>query len=262
MKQRIVTGVIAAVIFIAFLVIGHLPFELFTCVMAIIAYYELIAMAKIKQNSIQAILGALAVILVVLNAEVQKVFSYDLVTLFIALALILLIVTVFSRNTFSYDKASFVLFSALYIGFSFMLLSQVRVEQSLLLLLFILVVIWSTDSGAYFIGRQWGKHKLAPHISPNKTIEGMIGGIISALIISGIFQLVANFDDPYTPFKLIVMTLLIAIFGPIGDLAESALKRHYDVKDSGKLLPGHGGVLDRVDSWIFVLPVLYLFQLI
>lgn len=116
-------------------------------------------------------------------------------------------------------------------------------------------MIWSTDSGAYFVGKSLGKRKLWPEISPNKTVEGFVGGIVIALVLSTIFQLVANLPIPY--FYLLLITLFLSVFGQIGDLVESALKRHYDVKDSGKILPGHGGVLDRFDSFLFVMPFLY-----
>ncbi|GGE46286.1 phosphatidate cytidylyltransferase [Pullulanibacillus camelliae] len=260
MKQRIITGVLAGALFLAFLIIGRVPFALFSAMMGIIAFLECIHMAKIKRASLPGIVGGIAVFLMVLNPEIKKhVISYPIIDIVIALTLILLIVTVFSHQSFSFENAALTVFSALYVGFAFMLLSEVR-NDGLSLVLFILILIWTTDSGAYFFGRAFGKHKLAPHISPNKTIEGMVGGIIAALIISIILQLVIGFED--TTMNLIVMTILIAVFGPIGDLAESALKRHYDVKDSGTLLPGHGGVLDRVDSWIFVLPVLYILHLI
>lgn len=121
---------------------------------------------------------------------------------------------------------------------------------------FAAVIIWSTDSGAYFIGKSMGKRKLWPEISPNKTVEGFIGGIVTAVVLSFVFQAVTGFLPSY--LLVMFITLLLSIFGQLGDLVESALKRHYDVKDSGTILPGHGGILDRFDSFLFVLPFLYL----
>ena len=122
------------------------------------------------------------------------------------------------------------------------------------------MVIWSTDSGAYFVGRKLGKRKLAPKISPNKTVEGAVGGIIVSIFIALIIQAIA------VPFDSLlhttIVSLLVSITGQTGDLVESALKRHFGVKDSGKILPGHGGILDRLDSWIFVFICLKLFGLI
>lgn len=121
---------------------------------------------------------------------------------------------------------------------------------------FAAVIIWSTDSGAYFIGKSMGKRKLWPEISPNKTVEGFIGGIVTAVVLSLVFQAVTGFLPSY--LLVMFITLLLSIFGQLGDLVESALKRHYHVKDSGTILPGHGGILDRFDSFLFVLPFLYL----
>src|SRR5690606_27483192 len=116
-----------------------------------------------------------------------------------------------------------------------------------------------TDSGAYFIGRALGRKKLWPEISPKKTVEGAIGGIASALVLTVIFQWI----HPLFAFpKAIAAALIIAVFGQMGDLVESALKRHYGVKDSGNILPGHGGILDRFDSLIFVFPILHVLQLV
>lgn len=260
MKQRIIVGVLAGALFLAFLIIGRIPFVLFSALLGVLAFLECIHIVKIKRASLPGVVGSLAVFLMVIHPFIENHgFSYSIIGIVIALSLILLIVTVFSYQSFSFEKAALTTFSTLYIGFAFMLLFEVR-NKDLLLALFILILIWTADSGAYFFGKFFGKHKLIPHISPNKTIEGAIGGIVATFIISIILQLIIGFED--STMNLMVITLLIAVFGPIGDLVESALKRHYNVKDSGAILSGHGGVLDRVDSWIFVLPVLYVFHLI
>lgn len=120
--------------------------------------------------------------------------------------------------------------------------------------------IWATDTGAYFTGNAFGKRKLWPKISPNKTVAGAIGGIISAIVVAIVFQLVYPFTMPI--YLLVGVALIISVFGQIGDLVASAYKRHYNVKDSGNILPGHGGILDRFDSLLFVLPILYIVQFI
>lgn len=117
-------------------------------------------------------------------------------------------------------------------------------------ILYLLVVVWSTDSGAYFVGRKFGSRPLAPEISPNKTVEGMIGGVLTALLVASIF--IAIFQPALGAVNQVwILTIIVSLFGQFGDLVESAFKRYFNVKDSGKFLPGHGGMLDRFDSLIF-----------
>jgi phosphatidate cytidylyltransferase len=133
-------------------------------------------------------------------------------------------------------------------------------ENGTHILFFILFMIWATDSGAYFVGKSMGKNKLWPVISPNKTIEGAVGGIFFSIIVAFICYF-TNFVDFSLP-AVLAISILVGIFGQIGDLAESAFKRIYDVKDSGNLLPGHGGLLDRLDSALFVFPLLHVLHLL
>jgi phosphatidate cytidylyltransferase len=122
-------------------------------------------------------------------------------------------------------------------------------------LMFALVVNWAGDTGAYYAGRRWGRRKLAPHISPGKTWEGSAASVFTSMTFGLIYLPIAI---PGTPlWKAGVLSLAANIAGQLGDLAESAIKRGAGVKDSGSLLPGHGGMLDRVDSSLFSLPVLY-----
>lgn len=122
----------------------------------------------------------------------------------------------------------------------------------------VFVLIWSSDSFAYFSGKMFGKHKMAPAVSPKKTWEGFAGGVILTIILG-------FFIEKYYPGlrgNWMIVGLLISIFAPIGDLIESQLKRSFNVKDSGNLIPGHGGVLDRLDSFIICAPVVYLYFII
>ena len=122
------------------------------------------------------------------------------------------------------------------------------------LLLYLFSLVWIADIGAYFSGRKFGKHKLAPAISPGKTWEGLIGGLLANLIwITGVYQFSSGWDLSLAQF--LVISLATSLISVVGDLFESILKREAGVKDSGKLLPGHGGVMDRIDSVIAAAPV-------
>ncbi len=123
----------------------------------------------------------------------------------------------------------------------------------------LLLLVWSSDIGAYAAGKTFGKHKLAPKISPGKTWEGAIGGFLLTLAMG--WALGYLLPELSLAFRLVVAGV-VAIFGPLGDLAESMLKRSIGVKDSGRIMPGHGGLLDRFDAFLFILPVLALLQLI
>ncbi|QIX61444.1 phosphatidate cytidylyltransferase [Hymenobacter sp. BT18] len=123
----------------------------------------------------------------------------------------------------------------------------------------LLFLVWSSDIGAYAAGKTFGRHKLAPKISPGKTWEGAVGGFLITLATGWALGYLLP-ELPLT-YRLIVAGV-VAVFGPIGDLAESMLKRSVGVKDSGRILPGHGGLLDRFDAFLFILPVLALLQLL
>ncbi len=122
------------------------------------------------------------------------------------------------------------------------------------LVLYVCFIVWAADSGAYFAGKSFGKHKMAPHVSPNKTIEGLIGGIITAILVG---WATANwFDIEFSSaVTMVVITLITVVISVLGDLVESMFKRVSGIKDSGHIIPGHGGVLDRIDSLTAAFPV-------
>ncbi|MDW6001623.1 phosphatidate cytidylyltransferase [Vibrio mangrovi] len=122
------------------------------------------------------------------------------------------------------------------------------------LVMFVCLIVWVADSGAYFSGRLWGKHKMAPEVSPNKTIEGLIGGVVAACIVA--FGLVEWFELHFSSTGMMLVTILLTvIFSVLGDLVESMFKRVAGIKDSSHIIPGHGGILDRLDSLTAAFPV-------
>ena len=128
------------------------------------------------------------------------------------------------------------------------------IPRNHLWLLTALMMIWMADTGAYFAGRKFGRHKLSPRISPNKTVEGLIGGAVAAMVFGLIFAMIAGASTAQLPW--VALTALITVIASVvGDLFESLLKRHAGAKDSSDLIPGHGGILDRVDSVLAALPV-------
>lgn len=123
-------------------------------------------------------------------------------------------------------------------------------------IIFLFVNIWMLDTGAYFVGRKFGKHKLASIVSPKKTIEGAIAGVVTAIVVSLVYRYLFM-QQAMTNFDAVIYALVISFVGQFSDLAESLFKRDCNIKDSGNIIPGHGGMLDRFDSYLFCAPVFY-----
>lgn len=179
------------------------------------------------------------------------------------LALSLIVIAVITLFKFSkelyYDNGKLiftVIYTALPFGFALGLPKFSSVDNTFTLeVFFLFILIWSSDTFAYFTGKFFGKHKMSPKISPKKTWEGFAGGVILTLVLG-------FFVEKYFPElrgNWMVVGVLVAVFGPLGDLVESQLKRNFGVKDSGNIIPGHGGILDRLDSFIICAPVVYLY---
>ncbi|MEQ9104056.1 MAG: phosphatidate cytidylyltransferase [Rhodothermales bacterium] len=151
------------------------------------------------------------------------------------------------------ERMAGTLVSLVYPVFLLSFILDIRAGGSFALVLLLFGMIWACDTAAYYTGRSLGRHKLAPTISPNKTWEGAVGGVLGALLVA---FLVRHFWLPgLTPVDAMGLALIAGVFGQAGDLLESALKRSAGVKDSGTLLPGHGGMLDRFDSIIVAMPL-------
>ncbi len=258
MKQRIITALVAFALFIPLVILGGIPFTIGIYLIATIGLYELLRMKDIRIVSIEGVITWLGLAMVLMPTSMTKrlteAIGYTKIELVFAIVLLLLIYTVVMKNKFTFDHAAFSVLGVLYVGIGFYYLIETRIS-GIEYVIYALLVIWTTDSGAYFVGRKLGKRKLWPEISPNKTIEGFVGGIISAVFLACLFQYIYPLTSSY--ILLIIITIVASIIGQLGDLVESALKRHFDVKDSGRLLPGHGGILDRFDSLLFVLPLLH-----
>lgn len=181
----------------------------------------------------------------------------------LSLALIpIAVITLFKFPKELYFENGKLIFTVVYLAlpFGFALglpkFSTLEPEKTFTLEVFMLfVLIWSSDTFAYLTGKFFGKHKMAPKISPKKTWEGFAGGVVLTLLLG-------FFVEQYFPElrgNWMIVGLLVSIFAPLGDLVESQLKRSFAVKDSGNIIPGHGGVLDRLDSFIICAPVVYLY---
>ena len=192
-------------------------------------------------------------------------FKFDAETILIPLLLTIILMVLFVRELFSSSLRQ----SILRIGITLLGIFFVVWTLGHLCLLrelrpfgreytyFLFVVIWTVDTMAYIIGKRFGKFKLASQISPGKTIEGTLGGIVAGVVLSAILQPIVFYQ--MSPTRIMMLAFGIGVCAQISDLAESLLKRSFGVKDSSTLLPGHGGILDRFDSFIFTAPLFYYF---
>ena len=184
--------------------------------------------------------------------------SYDLTDLFAVGILALSAALLLSPGPFERRLKDTVItaFGIIYVGLALSTVTSTRVlSGGEWLVLFLAIVTWAADTGAYYAGTLWGKHLIAPKISPKKTVEGLLGGIGLAVVAALLAQI--WFVRQLRPMDTVILGVVLTGAGLFGDLWESAIKRRVGVKDSGSILPGHGGMLDRIDSLLFTAPTFY-----
>ncbi|MBM7617715.1 phosphatidate cytidylyltransferase [Weissella uvarum] len=259
MRTRVITAIVALAIFLPVVFAGGIWIQIMAAALAVIATSEIALMRRTLLVDFGAILAMLGAAIMTLPPEFMKSIDTPVImhrsTMLYIFVLLMLVHTVLAKNKFNFDDAGVFTLAMMYIGLGFHMFVQARFA-GLGALFFVLLIVWTTDSGAYMIGRKFGKHKLAPAISPNKTWEGSIGGTVVAVIVAAVYALFVPLE--YNWWIMLVIALILSVSGQLGDLIESALKRFYKVKDSGNILPGHGGILDRFDSMLIAFPVFYL----
>lgn len=261
MFQRIRTALVLVAILLPIFIFGSWPLILMVLFLAHRALFELLRMIKISFLSLPSIFSHLSMAFIVLSSYLSPILPDHLeVHHIIALMALMLLISATINPAFTFIDAGIALLGIIYIGFGFYSLYHVR-QSSLYLLIFIILSTVASDTGAYFVGRAVGKHKLAPTLSPNKTIEGSVGGVVVAVIIGFLFIYLFP-NASIGPIQAAFSSGLIAIAGQFGDLIESGMKREFKVKDSGTILPGHGGILDRFDSLIFAMTLALIIGLV
>lgn len=239
-------------------IIRYLPAWCFTLLVitgGCLALYELYRMTFTRRQPPELmVIGLAAAALVIGHSHVPLPLGDLLLLSTVAVVVAMLI----SRSSPEHrvTDASVTLFGVLYIGLTLGSLVATRaLPAGEWLVLFVALVTWAGDTGAYYTGSLWGTHLLAPRVSPKKTVEGLVGGLGLALITSLLARI--TFVPQLTWWDALLLGTLLTAAGLVGDLCESAMKRSVGVKDSGGLLPGHGGMLDRLDSLLFTAPAFY-----
>ena len=252
MKTRIISAIIALLIFIPLIWLGSYPFAIAMGVLSILAYKEMMDLKESKEFIPDAIkiLGLLCVLYLVLGnyGNYSLEYSVSLPRLLLPFVLLLVPVVFYKKDEYLTRNAFTTLGIVYLIGIFFNLLIAVR-SVNISLLIYLLSVTILTDTFAYAIGKLIGKHKMCSKISPHKTWEGFFGGLIGGFF--GGLIVYGNLLGPIS-FKVVFVTIVLSLIGQVGDLFYSKIKRENKIKDFSNIMPGHGGVLDRVDSLSFV----------
>ena len=255
MTKRVISAIVLVLIFVPFMVVGELPFTIFMSILSILGLYELLRVRETKKK-FPLVLKIFAYLLTCYfclyntsSIEFINKFDYRIMA---GIIFIFLSPMVFINNNDKYNlnDALFLIGSVLFIGLSFNLIIITR-NYDITYIIYLLLITTITDTFALFTGSLIGKHKLCPKISPKKTIEGLVGGTIMGTFVATVFY--NTLISSTVPLVTVIMlTFVLCLVGQLGDLVFSSIKRYYDVKDFSDLIPGHGGILDRFDSLVFV----------
>jgi|WetSurMetagenome_2_1015567.scaffolds.fasta_scaffold255928_2 phosphatidate cytidylyltransferase len=263
LSTRIIAALIGIPLIVIVCLIGKIFFLIFALAIGLVSFWEYSRMLKSKQAFTNKFVGYISIGIIIIN---EFKFFVDYRLLFLILILLLLLIELFRNNHSAIFNLGSTLLGIFYIGFFSSSLISIRefysesafiYNQGGYLILSILVSIWICDSAAYFIGTAYGIHKLMPRVSPKKSWEGAVAGFVFAVAgMVAAHSLILEFMELR---DVIIIGIIVGLFGQVGDLIESLIKRDAHVKDSSSIIPGHGGMFDRFDSLLFTAPIVYLY---
>ena len=256
MKTRVISAIVMLAVLIPICIIGGTTFSIATLAIGLLGLKEMLDIRETKKPFpfFMKLLSYLLITVMILTNYNSNIFEYVLDYKFISITLFLILIPLImyhDRKKYSINDAMYLIGVLFFLGTAFNLLILVR-NYSLMYLIFLFLITIITDTFAFITGSYIGKTKLAPQISPKKTWEGLLGGTFFGVLISSMFyyQVINTNVDI---FILALTVTFLSLLGQSGDLVFSSFKRYYDKKDFSNLIPGHGGILDRMDSIIFVL---------
>ncbi len=274
MKTRIISGLVAVVIGVGIMFAIFTPvFPVFVAVLSVVAAGEIMRVAGVKSNLIfvpASIFSALIPSYISIKDKLPFQIPVGAVlSLYVILMLLLMLK---SNKQTKFEQMAITLYASIFVPYAFSTALAIRdvyitypdvytKAEAVYLVLFALFCAFFTDTFAYFVGRKFGKHKMAPVISPKKSIEGAVGGLvlssaINIAVFAGVRHWIFGGESGISFVFIIVMSIVLAFISMMGDLSASLLKRNFGVKDYGNFMPGHGGIMDRFDSCLLVIPVL------
>lgn len=255
MKVRVISAVVALAIFIPILLAGGMIFDIAICILAILALKEFMDIKETKKTipDFMKFVSYLLIVLIVLfnlnSSELVFAIDYKVVSALL-LGCLLPVIVYHDRKLYSVNDAFYLIGGIFFLGTSFSLFSLLR-STGLTYVIYLLLISMITDTYAYITGMLIGRHKLLPDVSPKKTWEGSIGGTVMGTIV-GVTYYMTVIDPFVSPVGIILTTVFLSIVGQFGDLVFSSIKRYFGKKDFSNIMPGHGGILDRLDSVIFI----------
>ena len=259
MKTRILSGAVIIILLVAFLCLGGWFLYGGMLLVSLIGMYEMYKVRNMQRSSL-AILGYLSAITYYILIEFKPI-TMDMFFL-IASFIAIMTAYVITFPKYNSDDAIWAFMTVIYVAVFLSYIYQLReAENGIYLVWLIFIASWGNDTCAYFAGVALGKHKMTPKLSPKKTWEGFIGGIVGVALIGTAFGYVIKdilleyFAHPI--WTCVIACVIGALLSVVGDLTASAIKRNHNIKDYGNLIPGHGGIIDRFDSVIFTAPVVY-----
>lgn len=257
-KTRLLSGIVLVILALLLIITGGNVLLVSMAVLSLVGLFELYRVLKIH-NSLLGYLGYLTVILY--YADLKLHFLPDMMLLVVGALILILAAFVIRYPHYDATQMMGAFFGIVYVGVLVSYVYQTRMlPLGNVLVWLIFLSSWGCDTCAYCAGMLFGKHKMTPLLSPKKTVEGAIGGVCGSVLLTLLYGVIMGRFVEIDSKAMVVMGV-IALFGSlismVGDLAASAIKRNYDVKDYGKLIPGHGGILDRFDSVFFTAPIVY-----